>query len=227
MTLVRTAVAALSLIASSAWADLRTYDVPPQFQQEIYNALARVLSPEGQPTQGRVQLLPSGQILVNASPETLTQIEAVLRSIRTQPVAETPRAELRYWVVLGSRPPGGASDAVGSPVPPALDDVLDELSRLHGNLSFRVIGTAALKTESGQAGEIGGAAGLFVEQTAYVQGDTLSAEIGMFLRAVSDNPVSVELRTTLRRGEFVVLGESELKDGDIEGPAFFIVHWPD
>ncbi len=114
---------------------------------------------------------------------------------------------------------------------------------------FRVIGSAALATESGQHGEIGGMA-LEVKQTVYVQGDSLNAEIAMVLEGrvampppegfgfgvtalppvpegVEFNIGSITVRTALRRGEFVVLGQSEVTGGGLDGPVFFIVHWPD
>src|SRR5688572_1401163 len=95
--------AALALfIASNASADLRTYDVPPQYQQEIFVALREVLNVPSS-TGGRVERLPSGQIVVNASPETLEQVEQVLQTIRSRRVEAAPRVELRYWAVLGSR----------------------------------------------------------------------------------------------------------------------------
>src|SRR5688572_29568249 len=86
------------LISSNAWADLKTFDVDPQYRQEIYAALQRILTPGGFPTQGRVEVLPSGQLLVNASAETLVQVEQVLQTIRNRPpAAATPRANLSYW----------------------------------------------------------------------------------------------------------------------------------
>jgi hypothetical protein len=235
MTRLRLPVIALTLlISSNAWADLKTYDVDPQYRQEIYAALQRILTPQGQPTQGRVELLPSGQILVNASPETLEQVEQVLQAIRNRPAAAAPRVALRYWGVLGTRAQGSAADTVGSPPPAVLNDVLGELRRLHGELTFRVIGTAAVATNSGQHGEVQGTT-LSVEQTAHVQGDTLNAEISMVLsgHALSDAPPpignvrfgSLSLRTTLGRGEFVVLGESHVQAGGIDGPVFYIVRW--
>jgi hypothetical protein len=38
---------------------------------------------------------------------------------------------------------------------------------------------------------------------------------------------SLDVRTSLRRGEFVVLGESHVQfgAGGGEGPVFYIVHW--
>ena len=239
-------IAALTLlISSNAWADLKTYDVGPQYQQEVFTALNNILTPQpGQTTWGRVQLLPSGQILVNADPATLAQVDQVLAALRSRPVSTTPRVELQYWAVVGSRP--AAANAAGraqvdvsvvgnrapanlSAPPSELNDVLAELKRVHGDLQFRVLGTTSLTTQSGQHGEIGGAP-LRVDQTTFVQGDTLNARIEMQLSSTTQNgppPNRIEVGTSLRRGEFVVLGQSELVGGGLDGPVFFIVHWPD
>lgn len=242
MTRIRLAAASLAFfIASSAWADLRTFDVDPQYQQEVYSALAQVLG--GGPTQGRVQVLPSGQILVNADPATLQQVEQVLKAISAKRVAAAPRVALRYWGVLGAGQTPAAKN-VGSPPPAILNDVLSELRRLHGDVAFRVIGTAAVTTNSGQYGEVKGTT-LSIEQTAYVQGDTLNANISMQLlgpaltEVASGENVTVRivppvgnvpygnlrLTTMLKRGEFVVLGENHVQAGGIDGPVFYIVHW--
>lgn len=230
MTRLRLPAIALALLVSSnAWADLKVFDVDPQYGPEIFGALQVVLNPNGaSPTYGQVQLLPSGQIVVNASSETLQQVEEVLKAIRANDVAAAPRVELRYWAVLGSR--ASTPDPLGTPTPNALSDVLTELKRLHGDLQFRVIGAAVLTTASGQHGEVGGMT-LGVEQTAFVQGETLNARIEMQLQRPAEEPGppnigGVEVRTTLRRGEFVVLGQSELVGGGRDGPIFFIVHWP-
>ena len=229
MTRIRLATASLAFfIASNAWADLRTFDVDPQYQQEIYAALVQVLQVPDLTSRGRVQVLPSGQILVNADPATLEQVEQVIKAIRAHPVAAAPRIELRYWAVLGSR--AVVASPLGAPPPSALGDVLAELKRLHGDLQFRVIGTAVLTTVSGQQGEVNGMT-LGVEQTAFVQGETLNARIEMNLQRPSEEPGppnvgKVEVRTTLRRGEFVVHGQGEYVGGGLDGPVFFIVHWP-
>ena len=244
------AVALAVLIASNAWADLKTYDIDPQYQQEIYTALRRVLDTASS-TAGKVELLPSGQLLVNASPETLEQVEKVMQALRSRPAPPAPRVELQYWAVLGTRAgtanaaaqrganvnlSAAGSSAAGSrspadlPAPPsALNDVLAQLKRLHGDLQFRVLGTTSLMTQSGQRGEIGGSP-LRVDQTTFVQGDTLNARIEMMLTSTTPDgpaPNQVTVGTSLRRGEFVVLGQSELVGGGLDGPVFFIVHWPD
>jgi hypothetical protein len=241
MTRLRSTAVALALfVANNAWADIKAYDVDPQYQQEIYAALKDVLLPAGQPGGGKVQLLPSGQILVNAGPETLDQVEQVLKALRARPVAAAPRMALRYWGVLGAPTQSSAAREVGSPPPAVLNDVLGELKKLHGDVVFRVIGTAAVTTNSGQSGEVRGTT-LSVEQTGYVQGDTLNVNIAMELsgRALGDAPGgqvvtvpfgnfpygNLRLSTTLKRGEFVVLGENHVQAGQLDGPVFFIVHW--
>jgi hypothetical protein len=233
MTRLRLAATAFVLLAAgTAQADLRTFDVDPQYQQEIFAALTDILTPDPQQglimeAHGRVELLPSGQILVNADAATLEQVEQVLQAIRSRPADAAPRASLRYWAVLGA----DSGSNIGTAPPAALDDVLAELTRMHGEREFRVLGSAALTTASGQAGELD-ASTLSIDQLIYIQGDTLNAEISMELRAVAPPPVlgtlevaDLALRTTLRRGEFVVLGESEVQTANLRGPIFYIVHW--
>ena len=223
-------IALTLLISGNAWAELKTYDVDPQFQQEIFSALNNILNSSAPgvvngASYGRVQLLPSGQLLVNAEPETLKQVEQVLQAIQARAVPAAPRAELRYWAVLGNRT--AAAIPPGSPVPSALNDVLTELKRVHGDLQFRVLGTAALTTQSGQRGEIAGAT-LHVDQTAFVQGEALNAELELVLQGLPpDVPLNLlTVKTSLRRGEFVVLGQSEAVGGGLDGPVFFVVNWP-
>ena len=44
---------------------------------------------------------------------------------------------------------------------------------------------------------------------------------------VEFNIGNLSVRTALRRGEIVELGQSEVTGGGLEGPVCFIVHWPD
>jgi hypothetical protein len=237
MTRIRLpAIGLLLLISSNAWADLRTYDVDVQHQQEVYQALRNVLVDNpafAGPgiAMGRVHLLPSGQILVDAAPETLEQVEEVLRAIRERPAPPAPRVSLRYWAVLGT-PPGTTMTATpGSTRPPSgLQEVLTELKQFHGELQFLVIGTAAAVTQSGQPGGVEGMP-LAVEQMAYVQGQTLNANLRIVLQQQLSGGVrelgELEVRTTLQRGEFVVLGESTQQGNGYDGTLFYIVHWPE
>ena len=102
--------------------------------------------------------------------------------------------------------------------------------------AVRFLGTAALVTESGQEGHVDGMP-LDVEQEAFVQGDRVNAEMSLRLTGIGgpDEDIallpigSLSVRTSLRRGEFVVLGESEHQGQGtgIDGLVFYIVHWPE
>lgn len=253
MTVLRASML-LSMLAfsSNALADLAVYDVDAKYRQEVFAALRGVLTPEGPFPTGQVQLLPSGQILIDTSPEMHEQIAAVLQAIDERQSEAAPRVTLRYWAVLGSREAASDNDT-----PEILSNVLDELRRVHGDLSFRVLGNATLVTESGQEGELGGEP-LSVRQQTYVEGATLNAELeirflyrwlsGQFQPRNSEegnsqvqvNPFQtmqadtqrVELNTSMSGGEFVVVGENSIRQntiahGELDGTIFYIVHWSD
>lgn len=248
MAMIRTVAAcAAALLAKGAWADLRTYDVDVQYQQEVYIALQQTLianPADALPgaAYGRVERLPNGQLLVDAKPETHQQIERLIAAINERQVGRAPRAALRYWVLLGSR--DGTSNTAA---PGILAEVLDELERVyvHGDLKFEVLGTASLVTESGQMGQASGEP-LAVEQRVFVEGDTASAELKLrfvqsgprltapqpgpgqtttFLAVQKPYEGGLELNVTLDRGEFLVLGENTVRAMGLEGTLFYVVHW--
>jgi hypothetical protein len=237
-------VAVLSLILpAAAFAELRTYDVDVRYRQEILEALRGTLQVGGNPT-ARIEELPTGQLLIDTSADVHAQIDTILRSIESRPTTPAPQVTLRYWAVLGTP---GAPDR--GTVPEILGDVLDEIEATHEDLGFRMLGNATLVTESGQYGEIDGDP-LSVHQQTFAQGSVLNAEIEIrftypfFVPATSDadGPIpfqtaqresqKLELRTTLERGDFVVVGENSLGENAIggerlEGTVFFIMHWPE
>jgi hypothetical protein len=254
MSKIHAAVGCLGLLlAANASAEIRTYDVDFRYQREVYGALVHLLNvdpgisaPAGL-AYGRLQLLPTGQIVVDTAPETHAQIEELLAAIRERQTDATPRVTFRYWAVLGT----SADDQPGNEPPPIradvyaqarLSEVLAELRRVHGDLAFRVLGTASLVTESGQEGEVRSEP-LGAKQLVYVQGQTASAEIELrfvesrpvpmptqqgFLQTLPDPYVgNVNLNVTLYRGEFLVLSESTVRTNQLDGMLFYIAHWPD
>jgi hypothetical protein len=249
MSRIQIAAGCLGLfLAANAAAELRTYDVDFKYQEEVYEALESILSVDpaiasaAGLTYGRVQKLPTGQIVVDAAPETHREIEMVLEAVKARQTVAGPRITLRYWVVLGT---SAAQPPPGDTPPPILNDVLVELRRAHGDLTFRVLGAAALVTESGQDGEIASLP-VAANQTVYVQGDTATAEIELIyiepdslLRmppaqaglpfATLPEPYvgSINLNVTLKRGDFFVLGESTVKSSGLDGTLFYIAHWPE
>jgi hypothetical protein len=228
-------------LSANALAEFKLYEVDPSYREEVYQALAGVLRPGADDSlTNAIQLLPTGQILIDATPEAHQQVAAVLAEIRRHEAEPTPRVRLQYWVVLGARELANTAD-----MPEALADVLGEIRDAHGPLSFGLLGNATLVTDSGMRGETSG--NLRVNQLAYVQGTRLHAQltIGFFYtRAVGRNgdaPANVfqnttldqqglELNTSMEQGEFVVVGENSITDvvdGQIavDGTIFYIVHW--
>lgn len=231
MRFIRTAVALSCLmLTTTAWAELRVYDVDSQFRQEIFEALSNVLdSPPEKDNAARVQLLPTGQLLVEARPQVHEQIAHVLEAIASRPPSPTPSATLHYWVLLGApegRDTGDASEVV---MPPALAPLMSELRRIHGDLRFRLVGSSRLTSQSGQSGELGAVPGVSIDQELYVQGQTLNGEIEIsFISRAGGGAVrSLDVNAALERGEFLVLGESAIADEELNGTLFFVVQWPE
>jgi hypothetical protein len=78
------------------------------------------------------------QLVVNAPPDTLEQDDQVLEAIRNRPTAAAaPRVQLQYWTVLGNR--GPAANPPGSAPSSALNEVLAELKRMHGDALARLL----------------------------------------------------------------------------------------
>jgi hypothetical protein len=224
------AIACLCLPALAV-ADLRTYDVDPKYRQEVYQALVGVLQSSPNPT-GRVERLPTGQLLIEAAPDVHKQIAAVLDAVAARQAIAAPQVTLRYWAVLG-RP--GAGDEAGAPA--ILRDVFDEIEGVHGPLGFQILGNAALVTESGQRGEFKGYP-LSIRQQTFAQGTALNVQIRIefaYRRLVhpggnGNSPSQpqwqeIELKTTLDAGDTVVLGENTIDTGELKGTMFYIIYW--
>lgn len=238
MTYLRTWILFLGLIvAAAAQAELRVYDVDPRYRQEVFEALRSVLSRNDLASPGTISVLPTGQLLVDTSSQMHAQVGAVLESINTYHAEPTPRVTLRYWAVLGTRAPE-LSSGQGLDVPEVLAEVLDEIRRSHGDLSFRLHGAATLVSGSGQQSELSGQT-LNVTQTAYVQPSRLDVELAMDFQYTIATQVpkddgesipytrreqqALSLRTSLEPNEFVVVSENTM--GENLGTVFYIVQW--
>lgn len=228
----------LLLVAGRAFADLKVYDVDFKYRREVFEALQQVLQAppvEGRPeiSTGRVQLLPSGQILVETTPQTHAEIAAVLEAIAARQVEPAPRATLRYWVVLGTAGPNG----IGTEPPGALADVLREFEAVQGDRDFSVLATATLSTESGQEGRVEGEL-LDIEQRVLVQDAALNAEIKIEFEYRVRAPIrerdtgmekvgEIELDVTMNRGESVVLAQNSVARESLDGALLYVVQWID
>ena len=81
--------------SANALAEFKLYDVDPSYREEVYGVLARALRPQqGVALANSIELLPTGQILIDAMPETHQQVAAVLAEI-----TNTPWGERHHYVV--------------------------------------------------------------------------------------------------------------------------------
>lgn len=227
MTPTRTVLAVLALsLASAAEASTQIYDVDPAYRQEVLHVL-RTLLHQTEPgfsnpnLYGRVELLPTGQIVVDTlTDERQAQIASVLDAIaKSQPDA-TPTITLRYWALRGV--PGG-EDAPG--LPEGLARVARELEAVHGDLGIEIVDAATITGLSGQSASFdnskGGDGRWEIAQVANANADRLNARI-----SIEHGLQGLDVEVALTRGEFLVLGggtTGETGSGNVEA---FVVNWP-
>jgi hypothetical protein len=233
------------LAAAAAQAETRLYTIDSRNAEEIAKALGNVVRaqeacPPRMTSAGsvvqmscHVELLPTGQIIVEAPGEVHAQIAAVLKAIEAQGAEPTPRITLRYWVISGV----DEDKTARAPQPAGIEPVLAQLRRLHGNLTFAVEESASLTTESG-TGATSNEGELEVQNTVFANGDTVRAEIRLDFRQDPGRACAqaqggcqpfrqeLGLTTTIRRGEYLVFGERAFDTPDGRGTMFYVVHWP-
>jgi hypothetical protein len=231
----------LLLIAATASADTAVYDLDASNAKAIAEALRHVLTaqctsgPKDTPTNQamcEVELLPTGQLLVEAPAASQAQVAAVLKAIAARTAKPAPRATLQYWVLYGEP---GKPDATDGSLKP-INAVLQQLKRAHGELGFSVLDTVSMTSQFGGVSKGGP---LTVNETLRTSGDDLDllASLAFAPRPlISDLNVSLNVSVTIKRGEFVVLGERTAvevradKDQPVDvrqkpGMLFFAVHW--
>jgi hypothetical protein len=221
MNLRTTLLLTCLLAASAAEAEIRIYDVDSLYRQEVQNALDRVLRREypDKPFYGTVEMLPTGQLLIEAPAAGHVQIETILAAIRARTQASPTKMMLRYWVLSGV--PGRPDNTSGNMR--MLVPVLSELEDIHGELGFEIIDTVTLMSQSGGDAEMD-SEHLEIFQRAYSDGQIMNAEIELqFERDSIDYQVRAEF--SISAGEFVVLGESSADIDETRGMVFYLVHW--
>ena len=227
MKLQALAAIGLLVVSASASADTALYDLDAKNAKEIARAIGNVLEKQcvtvlqnGNAFNGcHVELLPTGQLLVEAPPASQSQVGAVLKAIAVRNASPTPRVTLQYWVIYGA--PGKAVDT--DPALRPLAPVLQQLERAHGELGFSLQDTTSITAQSAtSASAVGGP--LQISQRVAASGDTVDvmAQISFKRQPVSQ---SLDVSVTIKRGEFVVLGE-RTAGPDEHGMLFYVVHWP-
>ena len=217
----RTLVAAICiLVATPALSEMQLYDVEAEYRQEVFEVLRGILrgniSPSA-PAYGRVEMLPTGQILIDAAAEKHAEIAALLDSIASQSVAETPTITLRYWVLFGVV---GTENQTA--LPPMLDGVIREWESAHGKLGVTVLDVARLVGRSGHPTALQSQR-MEIYQKAYASQNRINAEI-----MIQHQYQELEVEVSLKHGDFLVLGETTVEnEKGVKGTIVFVVHWPE
>jgi len=224
MKLRLTALIGLFLLAGTAVADTVVYELDAKNAREIKEALNVVLAAQCQqpgfgsnPNACRAELLPTGQLLVTAPDAVQQQVGGVLKTIAARNAAPTPRVTLQYWVIYGeARKPDAADAALKQ-----LDSVVQQLKRTHSDLGFSVLDSASLTTQSGTVAKAGGGA-LQISERVSANADSVNVSLQLTFTPAQ----ALNLEVTIRRGEYLVLGERSAGEPDKPGKLFFVVHWP-
>lgn len=212
----------LALAPLASRADMRVYDVDASYRQEVFQILNKLLRAQADPNAypqlyGRVEMLPSGQIVVDASPQRHAEIAALLQAIDREGVAEAPTVTLVYWALVGVP---GTED--GGNVPPVLEPVTRQLEARHGPLGFSVADAASIVSTSGQQAHIENG-DWEVNQTVYPNQGRLNAEI-----SIDRESQELHVVVPIEQGQYVVLGETTTDVDDLNrGVIAFVVHWPE
>ena len=182
--------------------------------------------------------MPTGQLLVTAPEAAQAQIATALKAIAAHNATPTPRVTLQYWVIYGEpRKPKAPAVALKQ-----LDSVLQQLERTYGELGFSVLDSMTLTTQSGtNASSVGGA--LQINQRVRANTDSVSVAIQLTFSPVHAGPAGADaaaeavaaaalvaqglnVEVTIRRGEYLVLGDRTTGEPDQSGRLFFVMHWP-
>ena len=240
------ALIGLLLLTATAAAETTVYELDPKNATEITRAFNSVLAAQCQqpsignnPNACRAELLPTGQLLVTAPDAVQSQVAAVLKAIASHNATPTPRVTLDYWVIYGEpRKPNAPNAALKQ-----LDSVLQQLVRTHGELGFSVLDSTSLTTQSGTSGSARGGA-LQINQRVRANGENVSVDIQLTFSPLRASGAAgadaaaeavaaaalvaqgLNVDVTIRRGEYLVLGERTAGGPDKSGRLFFVVHWP-
>lgn len=207
--------------ATQAGAEIRIYDVRPEYLQEVADLLEEIFSADVDPNTypdlyGRVQLLPSGQILVDASEDRQTEVARVMAALEASPATEFPSVALRYWVVFGV--PGGEDS---NTLPAALAEPLRELDAAQGPFGFTLLDSATVMSRAGRYGGLESET-LEIMQRVYPNGDRINADVN-FEHELQE----LTVQFSLERGEYLVLGNGTATNEEgTRGTLAVIVHWP-
>jgi hypothetical protein len=205
----------------SAMAELRTYEVAPEHQDDLQRVLRQVLG-AGESRLGRVTAGPSGTFIVVAPARIQTGIRNMLSNGFTPSPAPT-QVKLTYWLLVGRPVDSGAELAAYSVSGPRrlshLEQVMTQLVAAQGSAEFTLLEEVQVLSMVQDQGRAYGKLAQ-VEQTVTQAGDQMVAYVSISMpQANSNRQYAFESQISLRAGQYLVVGQVGL-DGRSFGPNF-------
>jgi len=199
---------------------LRSYTIAPELGPELTTILNEILDRgEGVPPAGRVELGPSGRLLV-AAPESVHEgIEEIIAEIDETPPEPAPSISITYWIVTGKP----AEETSWSPRIDTMGSVFEGIASADGPTEFALLERVDLHSRSGERASTG-TRHFWVEQRATSRAGGVLADLDLKGKR---GAASVRTRVDLEPGTTLVLGQSALPEIFAEGPSetsiYFIV----
>jgi hypothetical protein len=193
----------------AAAVELRTYEVPEGYKNEIASQLRYVLQGSEESAVGRVIPGTGNRLVVVAPPGIHEGLRSLVREMADLgPVPPPSQARLTYWVVSGR--PAGAGAAVDRPFvttgPAGLDRIetaLAGIAEAQGPTEFRLLERLEILSTGHDWARAFGQV-VRVRQRVAVSGETVVAEVNIDLAGVS---LGIETEVVIGRGQFLVLGQ--------------------
>ena len=189
---------------TEAPAELRTYQVPADYQDDLRDMLRSALG-TGDTRLGRVTNGPGGTLLVVAPPRLQRGVQQILDAGFEVPPVASP-VTLSYWFLVGR--PAESSGAttpfsvIGRRAPPQLEPVLAQIAAAQGPTEFWLLEEVQL-TSMPQNRAVTSSRFVQVAQRATRTGEEVVADI-----EISFGTYHLESRVSLWAGQLLVLGQS-------------------
>jgi len=195
---------------------LRTYQVAPERQDEIYNALRFALGANSDDAYGRVSRGPGGTLVVVAP----DRIQAGVQGIVDADFEEVPSSDgasgrsirLTYSIVVG-RPLDSAAQPVtvrGRPVA-RLDEVFAQIAAVYGPTEFVVLEELVVTSTDPATAQANGRTAS-ISQQASRRGGQIVADLRLSLGVRN----LYNTQVMLRDGQILVLGQAGYQGADRE-----------
>jgi hypothetical protein len=185
--------------AAEADKQLRVYDVPPGYAEQVKVVLQQAFYPgEKASPIARATVGPDGTVVVLAPAGVHEGVAALVKNLANAPISASPTIEMKYWLVMGQSGSGA--------IPPELQAIapaLEAVSKAQGGLVFEPLEALSLRSLSDESADISGRS-VRIRQEASASGKALIARLD--IRPTEGS--SLNTRVQLEAGQTLVLGES-------------------